>query len=1288
MQRLPVLRRVVCSLSLLASGLWAASSAELARDLVAKTGFAGGLVVQVGSGDGELLAALSKPENVLATGLEPDATAVQQARKRLHDLGVYGRVSVRQWDAPFLPFVDNLANLVVVTTTDSGVSAEELRRIAAPNGAVCTLVGDSWQIARKPRPEDIDEWTHWLHGPDGNPVAQDDQVQPPRHLQWVGSPRWSRHHDRMASMSALVTAKGRIFYIMDEGSRAIVQLPPKWKLIARDAFNGTILWKRDIPTWHFQLWALKSGPADLTQRLVAIGDRVYVTLGLDAPVTALDAATGETVRTYANTKNTECILVDQGTVYAVTNPTPTKLAPFIPDRSGTWNDTRRLGKERGWDEKPRTILAFDAASGAERWRYVGKIVPMSLSLGPKRAYFHDGDRLLALDRGTGRKLWASEPVSRRRYIARRFGPNLIVYGDALLFSGGDRKMYGVDAPTGKILWTAHHPPSGHSSQEDLMVVNGLVWAANIGSGKGDGIWRGRDPRTGEVKVEFPPDVKTYWFHHRCYRSKATKNFLLPSRTGIEFVDFRKKHWDINHWVRGGCIYGIMPANGMTYTPPHSCACYMETKLFGFNALTGAAQRSPLPAAAKQLPRLVKGPAYDAPAGSAASAADWPTFRHDPVRSGTATTHVGGQLSKAWEVELKGRLTPPVIVGDLACVAATDAHTVYGLDAQSGAVRWQYTAGARVDSPPTLYQGRALFGCADGWVYCLRASDGALCWRFRGAPGDRLLCSYEQLESVWPISGSVLVENGMAYFVAGRSMFLDHGLRLCRIDAKTGELVSETVMNETIDGTNRNLQELVEVLNMPVGLPDVLSSDGKNVYMRSQRLTLDGKIQTPTPQPTEPAKLAAMQEGEDRHLFCPNGFLDGDWLHRTYWIFGRRYSSGCNWYHRAGQFTPAGRILSFDDKGVYGFGRRPEYFEWSVPMEYQVFACDRDPKITGARAGVVKGVISVSKSPSLSPKGTPLSVSAWVLLRSKQGAVLARGGASHGYGILIEKRKPAFALRLANKLAMVTGPDALPLNTWVHLAGVLAPDKTARLYVNGKLVGETQAPSFIAADPNEGMQIGIDAGSPLGEYKKGVLLNASIDEVRIYSRALSDGEVGLLARSAEGPSNGLALRYSFDGGKANDLSGNGNEGTMDCTPTAGRFGAAMSFGETATDRKGKPLLRPKVKFAYRWSQIPPIYGRALVKTADAILVAGPPDVVDEEEAYQRPHDTDIKQKLARQDRAMAGSEGALLLALAAGDGRELGRAKLAAPPVWDGMAVRGNAVFLSTIDGKVSCWRGQ
>ena len=113
--------------------------------------------------------------------------------------------------------------------------------------------GDTWTKTVKPWPDEIDEWTHFFHDAAGNPVAHDTAVGPPRRYQWVGGPLWSRHHDHMASMSALVSAHGRLFYIMDEGLRASIQLPAHWSArLPGTPSSGTILWKRAIPTWNTQ----------------------------------------------------------------------------------------------------------------------------------------------------------------------------------------------------------------------------------------------------------------------------------------------------------------------------------------------------------------------------------------------------------------------------------------------------------------------------------------------------------------------------------------------------------------------------------------------------------------------------------------------------------------------------------------------------------------------------------------------------------------------------------------------------------------------------------------------------------------------------------------------------------------------------------------------------------------------------------------------------------------------------------------------------------------------------
>jgi len=283
--------------------LAAPPTADQARTILQAAGVRGGLVVHLGCGRstgsgqvGELTAALRATDAYLVHGLDTDPATVEAARATIRERGLYGPVSVDTFDGRRLPYVDNLVNLVVADDLGD-VPMDEVMRVLAPGGAAYIKRGGKWAKTVKPRPAAIDDWTHCLHDATNNAVSRDTVVGPPRHLQWVGSPRWTRHHDAISSFTAMVSAGGRVFYVFDEGPTSHVQLPPRWTLVARDAFSGVVLWKRRITNWQSQMWLLKSGPAQLPRRLVAVGDTVYVALGVDQPLSALDAATGETLRT-------------------------------------------------------------------------------------------------------------------------------------------------------------------------------------------------------------------------------------------------------------------------------------------------------------------------------------------------------------------------------------------------------------------------------------------------------------------------------------------------------------------------------------------------------------------------------------------------------------------------------------------------------------------------------------------------------------------------------------------------------------------------------------------------------------------------------------------------------------------------------------------------------------------------------------------------------------------------------------------------------------------------------
>ena len=976
-----------------------------AQQILDATGVKGGVVVHVGCGDGRLTAALHVNESYVVQGLDPDAKNVEAARKNIQSLGLYGKVSVSQWSGKQLPYIEDFANLIVVE--DAGaVLMDEVTRVLAPNGVAYVKTGGQWTKTVKPRPKNIDEWTHYLHDPSNNAVAHDEVIAPPTRLQWIAGPRTSRHHDHMSAISAMVSADGRNFYIFDESPRESILIPSEFRLVARDAFNGAELWERPIGAWETQLLPLKSGPYMLTRRLVAEGDRVYATLALDAPLTAIDAATGQTVLTYEGTAATEEIIFLDGTLYlVVADPAQVHGTPDNrPLKSIT--EARGLKSDPSWGASPRTVMAVDAATGAVKWRATSPVVPMTLAADSQGVYFHDGGKIVCLDPATGQLRWQSPPIPVRESMFSKDSTTLVVKDSVVLLAGGDISQAGaksqdgakrqavprragaarsagaaksadaakapedaeaadaaeavegggdakpalgrqtglcaVSANDGSLLWSASQPYTWGGALMDVLLVDGLVWSGDVASGSNSGTMIGRDPRTGEIKKQFPPDVDIFWFHHRCYRAKATDNYLLYSRTGIEFIDPEEQHWTTNHWVRGGCLYGIMPCNGLVYNPPHPCACYSESKLYGFNAVAPPSKTWTAPREVPDEGRLQSGPAYSAAAAidnrqsAIGNPSDWPTYRHDAARSGaTAAAVPTAGLKMNWQTELGGRLSPVTVADGKLFVSCIDTHTIHALDEKTGKPLWSFTAGGRVDSPPTIWQGRALFGSTDGHVYCLRASDGQLLWKFRAAPEERRLGAYDQIESVWPVHGSALVQNHTLYCVAGRSMFLDGGLRMLRLDPATGRKISETIMDQNDPATGQNLQSHVVGLNMPVALPDILSSDGRYVYMRSLPFTLDGQRKFVDYVDVKD------QQGDDRHLFSPTGFLDDTMWHRSYWVWGRAWASGPGGYHKAGTVTPAGRVLVFDDANVYGYGRLPQYYKWTTPMEFRVFAMNKD-----------------------------------------------------------------------------------------------------------------------------------------------------------------------------------------------------------------------------------------------------------------------------------------------------------------------------------------------------------
>jgi len=946
------MRHAIFPLLILLGGLRASATESQTREIpdrpLEETGVPGGLIVHVGCGDGRLTAALRASNQYLVHGLDADPANVEKARQHVRSCGLYGPVSVDLLSGPRLPYADNLVNLVV-TSGECQVAKEEILRVLAPGGVAITLGPETRNrkpetLFTKPRPHDLDEWTHWLHDPSGNAVGRDRVVGPPRRFQWAAGPLWSRHHNTVPGVSSMVSAGGQVFTIVDEGPPGMAgTTPDKWFLVARDAFNGIELWRKPIAEWGWRAWSTIwnerfNQPNNVPKRLVAMDDRVYVTLGFNAELTALDAATGEVVKRYEGTELADEILYQDGLLILSINRQP-------------------QGPGQVKDKPPvrKYVAVFDAKTGTRRWS-AGDFVGNSTKTGPVERVTHlllaalgdqvfllDRDAVVSLDLQTGRQRWRSPRPESSDYTSRyhhRMSEmcTLVATDDVVLLCQLEpiqkrigwrvikARLQAYERKTGEPLWEYRCGNWGHFCVPDVFVAQGLVWVHD----KETMSIVGLDPVSGTERRRLSTEkALDNGHHHRCYRNKATERFLVTSYRGVEFVDWASGDVDRNHWVRGTCRYGVMPCNGLLYSTPHPCDCYITSKLNGFYALaperkdegprTKGTEATKRTTETKPMERLEKGPAYaqiENQESTIENPHGWPTYRHDATRTGCVDGSTPSTLKVQWKTTLPGgRISAPVVAEGKVLVASVDAHTVHALDTDGGGQPWSYVAAGRVDTPPTVWNGRAIFGCRSGWVVCLRMSDGAMMWRFRAAPEDRLVVAHGGLESAWPVHGSVLVRDGKAYATAGRSSFLDGGVMAYCLDAATGKVLDERRIAHPQDmpvDTGRNQNDDTGVLS------DLLVSEGDGVYMRHLQLFGTGESNV----------------GWGQRVGATAGMLDDSWFNRTIWLVDGR---------------DQGELLVHDDGGIYavrvhksrGHGA---YIEPGTNA-YQIVASDRTPTTT-------------------------------------------------------------------------------------------------------------------------------------------------------------------------------------------------------------------------------------------------------------------------------------------------------------------------------------------------------
>lgn len=777
----------------------AEDATSAAKGIIQTTGVRIGLCLHLGCGrqdSSALTAALAENSDLLVHGLAFDKAALERARQAIVNRKVGGRAMVECVEWKPLPYLRDLANLIVVEDlgelTAKGISQEELLRVLAPGGTLCVRENGQWTRTLKPRPDTMDEWNHPQHGADGNLVSQDKNIGFPLGLRWIDGvpicvfPSPSTKSGRYGPTRALISASGRVFtlnvnVLENLGAKRDAQL----YLSARDAWNGLPLWKIPLGTTDdgSALNYRNTGP------LATDGQRVYA--ACTDRVIGVDAATGK-ILTESPTRNLpmRLLLLDGILVVSSWKASETSRAEYIGFDGQSWASA--LWGARYPKTSDGSVEAFDARSGKALWSAPYPAFMLLGANGMVYALTHNGNppterAVVAIDLKTGAEKWRMPHTQLGGDADLQLnlaGPGYVIVASRTLTKAA---IFVLSAEDGHMLWKVQPADSQWTH-----ILDGLVWHDN----------KKYEPLSGAPKGEHPfkiDKVSSSVQNHECTPPVIIGGRYLSRSRNCAYVEQGGRTF-LYTGARGGCLQGMVPANGIFYAAQNYCAC-CPGQVYGFLGIGPSGEWPKKEDFEKPRP-VEKGPAFGKVEQFAIADGDWPMFMHDAGRSSASNSSTPDGLNRVWQVKLvesrngpvvnawKARLgsclSAPVVAAGRIYAAETDLGQIVALDAASGQKIWSTTLGGRIDSPPTLHKGLCLVGCHDGWVYALRANDGQLVWRTRVAPWERRMVAHGAVESVWPAIGTILVHGDLAYASAGRTSESDGGVAVVAFNPASGE----------------------------------------------------------------------------------------------------------------------------------------------------------------------------------------------------------------------------------------------------------------------------------------------------------------------------------------------------------------------------------------------------------------------------------------------------------------------------------------------------------------------
>ena len=581
---------------------------DYAEKILKMSGVKEGYCVVLGAGTGRLIEELATGTKLCMIVIEADAKKAELARKRLDNLGLYGkRAAVLCNKLDSLELSPYLADLIVseefypgsgkqenvkkifgilrpyggvayfpVTKEKSVSLVQEIKKTGLQNAEIKTT--ESFVLlAKKGALPGSADWTHQNADASNTCVSKDDLVKAPLGLLWFGGPSSKNILPRHGHGPSEQVVGGRLF----------IQGPDM--LRALDVYTGRLLWEKALPDLgkYYNVTEHQPGANAVGSNYVTVEDGVYVLYGNKC--LRLAPATGEQISEF-----------------------------IIPDRA------EKPGDSCGYIAVWKDLLIVSNSPILNKIAKSKVRDKMALVKVWKNVF---SNQIMCLNRNSGEVLWKFDAESGFRHNAITIGNDKIFCIDnisdvvaGLLRQQGFKtksvnKIIALDIRTGNLLWSTKEDrygtwlsfseeknillKAGRNSRDMLPVEPRDVLSAYNGS-NGEILWKGKieydgpcmlhadsiytgdgkafNLMNGELKTYKNPvtDVDVPWQLSRNYGC----NSLIASKHLITFRSAAAGYFDLDSnsgtgnlgGFKSGCTSNLIAADGGLNAPDYTNTC--------------------------------------------------------------------------------------------------------------------------------------------------------------------------------------------------------------------------------------------------------------------------------------------------------------------------------------------------------------------------------------------------------------------------------------------------------------------------------------------------------------------------------------------------------------------------------------------------------------------------------------------------------------------------------------------------------------------------------------------